>query len=45
MQIYFMLSILQIQLLINALNKNSLQFEYTKLVYLKSAELEQLFLY
>ncbi len=45
--IYFMLSILQIHLHIYVLNKNALQlyFYYTKLVYLKSAKLEQLILH
>ncbi len=46
--IYFMLSILQIHLHIYVLNKNTLlplYFWYTKLVYLKSAKLEQLILY
>ncbi len=44
--IYVVLSILQIPLHINVLNKNTLQlyFWYTKLVYLKSAKLEQLIL-
>ncbi len=44
--IYFMLSILQIHLHIYVRNKNTLQLYcwYTKLVYLKSAKLEQLIL-
>ncbi len=45
--IYFMPSILQIHLYIYVLNKNILQlyYKYTKLVWLKSAKLEQLILY
>ncbi len=45
--IYFLLSILQIHLHIYVFNKNALQlyFYYTKLVYLKSAKLEQLILH
>ncbi len=42
--IYFML-ILQIHLQINVLNTNTLQLHFTKLVFLKSAKLEQLILY
>ncbi len=42
-----MLSILQMNLHIYVFNKNTLQlyFRHTKLVYLKSAKLEQLLLY
>ncbi len=42
--IYFMLRILQIHLHTYVLNKNTLQLWvcYTKLVYLKSAKLEQI---
>ncbi len=45
--IYFMPSTLQMNWHIYVLNKNTLQlyFWYTKLVYLKSAKLEQLILY
>ncbi len=43
--IYFMLSIQQIHLHIYVLNTNTLQFWFTKLVYLNSAKLEQLILY
>ncbi len=44
---YFMLNILQIHLHKYVLNKNTLQlyFYYTKLVYLKSAKMEQLIEY
>ncbi len=45
--IYFMLSILQIHLNMYVLIKSTMQlyFYYTKLVYLKSAKLEQLISY
>ncbi len=45
--IYFMLSILQIYWHIYVLDKNTLKlyFWYTKLLYLKSAKLEQLILH
>ncbi len=44
---YFMLSVLQIHLYIYVLNTNTLQlyFWYSKLVYVKSAKLEQFILY